>query len=83
MGTFWENDVMNENLTIPNLLDDPATLAADRQAVHDFAFKGIPLDPVIRDRVRARSARAPERAYQRHGYINIEELRRPSTYDDE
>ncbi len=73
---------MNENLTIPDLLDDPATIAADRQAVHDFAFRGIALDPAIRDRVHARSARATERAYQRHGYINIDELRRPSTADD-
>ncbi len=61
---------MNHISTIPDLLDDPA-------------FKGIPLDPAIRDRVRARSARATEKAFQRQGYINIEDLRRPSARDDE
>lgn len=73
---------MNDNLTLPDLLDDPATMAADRQAVHDFAFKGIPLDPVIRDRVRARADRIREKTFQRHGYINGEELRPSSTYDE-
>ncbi len=74
---------MNATSTIPDLLDDPATIESDGKAVEDFAFRGVPLDPVIRDRVRARSERATERVYQRHGIVNIEEILRNPTSDDE
>lgn len=73
---------MNETPAITDLLDDPATIQADMQAVQDFAAKGTPIDPAIRARVRARADRIREKAFQRHGYINGEELRPSSTYDE-
>jgi hypothetical protein len=81
MVTFWENDSMN-NLTLPDLLDDPATEEADHKAVWECAANGTKLDPEIAARVRARSDRAREATFQRVGYVNIQEFLRPSTDDD-
>lgn len=65
-----------------DLLDDPATLEADHRAVQDFAANGTPLDPAVAARVRARSDRAREATFRRIGYVNGDELRRPSTVDE-
>jgi hypothetical protein len=81
MVAFWENDGMN-NLPLPDLLDDPATEEADRKAVWACAANGTKVDPEIAARVRARSDRAREATLQRVGYVNIQELLRPSTDDE-
>jgi hypothetical protein len=73
---------MHESSTIIDLLDDPRTIEADHQAVEDFVTKGIPVDPAVRARVRARADRVREKCFERHGFINGDELR-PSPTDDE
>jgi hypothetical protein len=73
---------MNEIVTAIDLLDDPPTIEADHQAVQDFVAKGIPVDPAVRARVRARADRAREKCFERHGYINTDELRPSPTYDE-
>jgi hypothetical protein len=73
---------MNETTTTIDLLDDPATIEADGQAVQDFVAKGIPVSPEVRARVRARADRTREESFARHGYIDTQSLR-PSPLDDE
>lgn len=51
---------MNDTSTTFDLLDDPATIVADRQAVQEFAEKGTPIDPTVLHRVRARANRVRE-----------------------
>lgn len=64
------------------LLDDPAVVAADHQAVQVFLDTGQPVDMAIRLRIRARADRARERCFQRNGFVNIQDLLPPSTYDE-
>jgi hypothetical protein len=73
---------MNEAAPTIDLLDDPATIEADGQAVQNFVAKGIPVSPEVRARVRARADRTREETFARHGYINTQELQ-PSPLDDE
>jgi hypothetical protein len=73
---------MNETAPSIDLLDDPATIEADGQAVQDFVAKGIPVSPEVRARVRARADRIREKCFARHGYINTEDLG-PSPLDGE
>ncbi len=83
MVPFRDNNSMNDTSTTFDLLDDPATIVADRQAVQEFAEKGTPIDPTVLHRVRARANRVREKTRERFGIVNIDELLRPSTYDDE
>ncbi len=63
-----------------NELEDPFLREADRRAVQAFLETGAPVDPAVRARVRADYIR--EKAYRRHGNINIQDLLPPSTYDE-
>jgi hypothetical protein len=82
MVTFWENDIMNQNLTLPDLLDDPAIEEADGQAVQRFLETGEPVDSAVAARVRARSNRAREASLRHVGFINVEELMRHDPDDE-
>lgn len=70
---------MSETATTIDLLDDPATLASDMQAVQEFAEKGTPLDPAALTRVRARAERVREKTRLKFGAVNIQDLLPPST----
>jgi hypothetical protein len=74
---------MNDTPTTIDLLEDPATVEADHRAVQRFLETGIPVDPAVRDRVRARADRIREKTREKFGIVNIQELLPPSTYDDE
>ena len=73
---------MNDTSTPIDLLDDPATIAADHQAVQEFAEKGTPIDPTALARIRARAERVREGTRLRHGIVNIQELFPPATYEE-
>ncbi len=64
------------------MLDDPAVVAADHQAVQVLLDTGQPVDMTIRLRIRARADRARERCFQRNGFVNIDDFRRPSGSDE-
>lgn len=64
------------------LLDDPATLEADMRAVQHFVETRQPLDPEVRDRVIARADLIREQIFQTHGFVDGEQFRAPSTYDE-
>lgn len=86
-GPRADNGFMFELTTDPAkfndpLLDDPAVIAADRQAVQRFVETREPIDMEIRLRIRARADRARERAFERHGDIDIDQFRRPTTWDE-
>ena len=74
---------MSETAITIDLLDDPATLASDMQAVQEFAEKKTPIDPAALARIRARADRVREGTRLRHGIVNIDELLRSPTFDDE
>jgi hypothetical protein len=71
------------NISTIDLLDDPANLASDMQAVQEFAEKGAPIDPAALARIRARANRVREGTRLRHGIVNIDEFRRHTTDEDE
>jgi hypothetical protein len=73
---------MSETTTTIDLLDDPATIEADNQAVDNFVAKGIPVSAEVRARVRGRADRIREKCFARHGFINAEDLG-PSPLDGE
>jgi hypothetical protein len=79
---FQEDDAMDQTPMPLELLDDPATCAADAQAIEDFVEKGRPLDPAIAARVRARADRAREANFQRLGFVNLYDLLHPSQDDE-
>lgn len=62
---------MNQTLTLPDLIDDPAIREADAQAVMDRLNSGTPLDPAIAARVRARSECATEEMRRKFGTVNL------------
>lgn len=62
---------MNDTITLPDLLDDPATREADAQAVMDRLISGQPLDSVVAARVRARSERATEEMRRKFGTVDM------------
>ena len=74
---------MNETLNLPDLLDDPATFAADMQAVQHFSETGEPLDPAIVARVRARSERSALEDFKRRGPIDLQKYLLPSVDGEE
>ncbi len=73
---------MNDTATTIDLLEDPATVAADHEAVQRFLETGIPVEPAVRDRVRARAERIREKTREKFGIVNIDEFRRPTTDED-
>jgi len=73
---------VQEFLDRPELLDDPALRAADQQAVQAFFNTGAPVAAIIGARVRARAERIKWKAFRKHGYIDIDALRPPTTYDE-
>jgi hypothetical protein len=60
-----------ENTTMKTQEDPLSTEAADEQAVFEHAFRGKPLDPEVRRRVRERAEKISEELRRKHGEMNI------------
>lgn len=73
---------MNDAATTLHLLDDPVLRDGDHRAVQKFLETGVPVDPDVRDRVRARADRAREANFARRGYANIDEFLPSSSFDE-
>ena len=53
------------------LLDDPACRESDAKAVMDSFIAGVPLDPEIARRVKARAEKIRDETFRRHGYLDV------------
>ena len=49
----------------------PVEVRADIQAVMDSLRTGVPVDPAVKDRLRARSAEITQRTFEKFGLLDI------------
>jgi hypothetical protein len=52
-------------------MDPTRQTDADLEAVIEYAMTGKPLDPEVARRVRERSERATQEAFDKHGFLNV------------
>jgi hypothetical protein len=73
---------MDETPTLRDPFDDPALCEADIKAVFACYAAGKKVDPEIAARIRIRSDRAREESFNRVGFVNIQDLLRPSVDEE-